>query len=237
MARSKPAGKGPAKETNALPTRPPPARGRSKLPVSGSEVPYTTLTYGTPWGVGNNNCYAYALGRYAREGGTKLQPGNVARVGGEVDLTRCDSVVQRALRDLRGAGYAAPADAPCRKGYYKTMAFLAKGNDYHWYKQHRDALVSLPRRVPSVARLAAALGVDRAQVYAASPPEPGDTVLVKDANIWSHKQGLATGPLLKDSCGKVIDDPRTACRTYTKKLDYTSFCGAVCVRKNGGSRR
>ena len=34
------------------------------LPLSGSERKYTNKRWGTSTGVGNNNCYAYAVGDY-----------------------------------------------------------------------------------------------------------------------------------------------------------------------------
>ena len=202
-----------------------------RLPLSGSEEPFTSVTYGTPRGVNNNNCYGWAIGRYRGSGGVKLQPGNLSASPGTLNLSACDSVVQRALADLKGDAYSRPADAPCARGYYKVMAFLAKNNDYHWYKQHKDVMVKLSTAVRDVAGVARALGVRRGQVYAGTPrPKPGDTVLVKDAGLWSHKQGFATPPLLRDACGKAIRDPRRACRKYSDRLNYTDYCGALCVK-------
>lgn len=206
--------------------------GTPTLPVSGSEPPFTDLTYGSPRGRGNNNCYAWAIGRYRNSGGQKLQPGNLSGSRDrDVDLRSCDAITTRAMQDLRDRAYRSRPEQPCRRGYYKVMAFLAPGTDYHWYKQHRDALVRLTDEVPTVAALARSLGVPPNQVYApTAAPKPGDVVLVKDARLWSHKQGLATGPLLKDACDRAIRDPRAACKKYTDDLNYTRFCGAMCVR-------
>ncbi len=49
-------------------------------------------------------------------------------------------------------------------------------------------------------------------------------------NTWSHKMGWATGPLLTDSCGKAIKDPRKACKNYS--FNYKNYCSSMCVRKN-----
>lgn len=202
------------------------------LPVSGSEEPFTDLTYGTPRGRGNNNCYAYAIDSYRNAGASKLQPGNLSlRNGAAMNLSSCDAITTRAMADLKNRGYAAPPESACKKGYYKVMAFLAPGNDYHWYRQHKDALVRLTTEVPTVAALARSMGVPSSRIYAPSArPRVGDVVLVKDAKLWSHKQGHATGPLLKDACGKAIRDPRVACKKYTEELNYTQFCGAMCVK-------
>ena len=202
------------------------------LPVSGSEQPFTDLVYGTPRGKGNNNCYAWAIDDYRNGGNRKLQPGNLSgKAGQNMDLGSCQAITSRAMADLKDRGYAASADTPCKRGFYKVMAFLAPGNDYHWYKQHKDAVVRLSAEVPTIAALAKAMGVRPADVYSpSSSPGPGDVVLVKNAKVWSHKQGHATGPLLRDACGRSIRDPRKACRTYSPDLDYTTYCGSMCVK-------
>lgn len=215
---------------NALPSAPANARV-GKLPLSGSEDTYTDLTYGTRRGKGNNNCYGYAIDHYRNAGNDKLQPGNLAASPGNVDLRSCDTLTGRTLADLRGRAYRVEAEAPCRRGYYKIMGFLAPDTDYHWYKQNKDALVRMGGRLRDLASLSRALGVSPKQLVSPSPaPRAGDVVLVKDAGLWSHKQGFATGPLLKDACGKAISDPRKACRDYGK-LNYTQYCGALCVKK------
>jgi hypothetical protein len=216
---------------NALPASPSPSR---RLPVSGAEDVYSDLTFGDPRGKGNNNCYAYAIDAYSNSGGRKLQPGNASMAPGGLDLGSCAALRARALADLRGRAYAADPDAPCRPGHYKVMAFLAPGSDYHWYKQHTDALVRVGR-TRDVASLAKALGVPAARLQAPGGGRlgrlrPGDLVLVRGANLWSHKQGFATGPLLRDACDRAITDPRKACRDYGNGLDYKDFCGAMCVR-------
>lgn len=224
---------------NSLPTSPSPPSAR-RLPLSGSEETYTDLVYGSPRGRGNNNCYAYAIDSYSNSGGRKLQPGNASGATTDLDLGSCAALRSRTAADLGNKAYAVDPEAPCRAGHYKVMAFLAKGNDYHWYKQHRDALVRLPDRLRDLAALSRALGVRPSQVVSAGrgrQGRAGDLVLVRDAGLWSHKQGLATGPLLKDSCGKAITDPRKACRKYGDRLNYTDFCGAYCVRAPPGAGR
>lgn len=216
---------------NVLPTKPPP-KGKA-LPIAGSERTYTDLTYGTRAGVNNNNCFAYAFDRFREVGNLKLQPGDIAGVGGDIDLSTCKSVMDRSMADMRkiDGGYLEKPERACKPGFHKVMAFLAKDNDYHWYRQHKSALVRLSEELRTVAAMARALGVNPKQIYSpTSKPKAGDTVLVKNAGLWSHKQGLATGPLLKDACGKAIRDPRKACRRYSDTLDYTQYCGSICVK-------
>jgi len=58
-------------------------------------------------------------------------------------------------------------------------------------------------------------------------------------NLWAHKLGWGTRPLLVDAKGKTITDPRTANRKYD--FNYTKLCGSYCVRvgkaKTGNSQR
>lgn len=215
---------------NYLPSLPSPSPG-ARLPLSGSEDTYTDLVYGSPRGTTQNNCWAYAIDEYRNSGDTKLQPGNLSRQDGELQLEGCASLRGRAAGDLRGRAYRELPERPCRRGFYKIMAFLAPGRDYHWYKQHGDALVTMPRKFRDLPAMARALGVSPSQLVSPrSDPRPGDLVLVKGAGVWSHKQGFATGPLLRDSCDRVITDPRRACRNYGGDMHYKQYCGSWCVR-------
>jgi hypothetical protein len=203
---------------------------RNALPMSGSETTFDNHAFGTPMGKGNNNCYAWAIDDYRTQGGVKLQPGNMARANRGLDLHSCKDLQRRALADLGGRAYEAIPEQPCRRGHYKIMGFLDPGNDYHWYRQHRDSLLRASTKLRNTAQLARALGVGVDQVHAATKtPRKGDLMLVEDTGVWSHKRGFATAPILKDACGKIIKDPRTACRDYGD-LNYTEFCGALCVR-------
>lgn len=50
------------------------------------------------------------------------------------------------------------------------------------------------------------------------------------ANLWSHKQGWAGGPLLIDASGKTIHDPRKANFKYKPGYHYTKMCSVWAVR-------
>lgn len=221
--------------TNSLPLADAVANAAAhRLPLSGSEQPFNDLSlYSARRGVGNNNCYAYAIDAYRNSGSNKLQPGNISKATGSMNLGSCAALRLRTLADLKGRAYAVDAEKPCNRGYYKVMAFLAKDNDHHWYKQHGDAMVKLTDKMRSLADLSRALGVRPSQLQSPSrSPKPGDMVLVKGAGLWSHKQGFATPPLLRDACGRAISDPRRACRNYGNNLNYTEFCGAFCVKRD-----
>jgi len=49
-------------------------------------------------------------------------------------------------------------------------------------------------------------------------------------NLWSHKQGHASGPLMIDASGKTIIDPRRSDRKWKPGFHYTKFCSAYGVR-------
>jgi hypothetical protein len=66
---------------------------------------------------------------------------------------------------------------------------------------------------------------------------PGKIIEFK-CNLWAHKQGWGTRPILVDAKGKTIYDPRKANRNYGR-LNYSKLCGVYCVRagkaKSGNS--
>jgi hypothetical protein len=208
------------------------------------------LLYATPVGKGNNNCYAYAVDHYTNSGETKLQPGDLAGPGGVpgdgpgVDLGTCDDIVRKALDDARAMGWSLrylgmPGDGACPSGSYKIACVIAPNTDFHWYRHHKDLLyrVKTPR---TVADIAAEFGVPVRDVDAPNGKTvaAGDMVLIKNADVWSHKQGFSpAGPLLKDSCGRLIKDPWKACRDYGLELKYTVACGAFCLDKSALTNR
>ena len=199
------------------------ANSKNNMPLSGSEETFSEDTYGTTKGRLGNNCYQWAIDAYSDRKNFKLQPGQIAGIDTDIDLSDCRDLKRRVLADLKGDIYSANADKPCRKGFYKIMNVLAKNSDYHWYKQNRDVLVRTDRH--SAEDIARTFRVPVANVAMGR-----SHALVLGADVWSHKQGNATGPLLKDACGKIIKDPRKACRDYPV-YKYDTFCGAYCVRK------
>lgn len=202
-----------------------------KLPLSGSEPLFSELEYGAPRGKDNNNCYAYAIGSYRVGGNYKLQPGNLSSQSSNMNASSCRFLNDRALDDNRRRGIYKLRDggSRCRRGFYKIMSFIDKDKDYHWYVQNGSLLY---RVLPGETRatIAKKFGVPVRNIV--SPMRTlsgGDMVYVRDAGVFSHKQGLATGPLLVDAAHKVITDPRRANRNYGD-LNYRRACGAFCIR-------
>jgi len=55
-----------------------------------------------------------------------------------------------------------------------------------------------------------------------------DKVITFPVNLWAHKLGWGTRPLLVDASGMTITDPRKADRNYS--FHYNTLCGGYCVR-------
>lgn len=205
--------------------------------VRNASETYSNALYGSPVGTSQNNCYAYAIDHYKESGGDKLQPGELASVPGKLNLGNCDDLVSRALADAKAMGWTLRTlrdGERCAEGY-KIVAVLAPNNDFHWYRHHKDLLyrVKTPRSSEDLAR---EFDVPRNNVIVpkvdASRVDVGDIVLIRNADVWSHKQGFSPdGPLLRDACGKIIKDPKLACRNYGSGLDYTAVCGTFCFKK------
>jgi hypothetical protein len=63
-----------------------------------------------------------------------------------------------------------------------------------------------------------------------TPIAPG-RIIRFPVNLWSHKQGHASGPLMIDASGKTIVDPRRSDRKWKPGFHYTKFCSAYAVRR------
>jgi hypothetical protein len=72
--------------------------------------------------------------------------------------------------------------------------------------------------------------VKRPAAKAGTPVTPG-RIIRFPANLWAHKQGHASGPLLVDASGKTIVDPRKSNRKWQPGFHYTKFCAAYGVQR------
>ena len=222
------------KSFNGTPTKP--ARGVPKM--SGSEEPFTSFVYGTDrWGKTNNNCYAFAIDYFRGTMNKKLQPGELSKtLKRDDDLTDPQILKERTLSDLatkKNGGYSAGPCEKCKKGYYKVMAFVGKGQDYHWYRQVSDMMIPSDGK-KTVSNIAKEIGVDKSQIDSPSSnkPKDGEPILIKNAGLFAHKRGFAELTVL-DASGKFIKDPRVANRNYGD-IDYNTFAGAFCVNATFG---
>lgn len=209
-----------------------------KLPANGYEYIYGDPKWNTERGIRSNNCYSYAMGDYLPYRRNKAVVGDLAGYEHDIRYDSCGPLKERILKDNPGRVYEERAEAPCKNGYYKIMMFVSTlrddtrdYGDFHFYKQHRDVVYSV-QPDDTVDSIAAFFGIPKETVQEAAGTKkklkPGQEIFLKDANVFSHKLGWATGALLTDSCGKRIDDPRKACRKYG--LTYDSYCGSYCVR-------
>jgi len=212
-----------------------------RLPVSGSEPKFTQVMWGRAVGINNNNCYAYAVGDYEKKRSYKSVPGERAGLStsGSSYLS-CKVLPKMVVADNPKKVYISRAESKCRPGYYKVMMFLSPGvrtyfkqGDFHFYKQHSTVEYKV-KKGNTYEEIAKFFKVPLARVKKASAstsPQPGKILKFK-CNVFSHKRGWATGPLLTDAKGNVIIDPRKASKDYGR-LNYNKYCSSFCVKDRG----
>lgn len=221
---------------------------RRLLPLSGSEPDFGNARWSTEQGVRSNNCYSYAFNNLYPPGGQRNPPKAVPgdRSGSPYPpsfrFRSCKPVHERVLLDNPWDVYQVAPKARCKSGFYKAMMFVSSQpdshgdeyGDFHFYRQDKDVAYRVrPGDTPeSVARF---FGIDPAEV-GAGPLRPGSTLRLRNVGVFSHKLGNATKPLLHDSCGRAIQDPRKACRQHAS-IAYDKFCSAYCVRRGGAKTR
>ncbi|ABT15453.1 hypothetical protein FR483_N168R [Paramecium bursaria Chlorella virus FR483] len=202
------------------------------LPLSGSEENFTDFVYGSSrWGKKNNNCYAFALDWFRAGGQNKLQPGQLSKtLKSDDDLTDPKTLKARVIADLatkKDGGYISSPCVKCKEGYYKVMAVVDKGVDYHWYRQMGDMVIDTNGK--NTNTLARNMGIDKSQI---DIPTNSNKALIKKGGLFAHKRGLADLTVL-DASGKFITDPRTANRNYGD-TNYSTYVATYCINKNFG---
>ncbi len=209
------------------------------LPLSGSERKFVMGKWATPKGIQNNNCYAYAFGDYVAYRWQKSTPGNRSgRSNNGHTYTHCTELPNRVVSDNPTKVYKAKADETCKKGYYKVMMFVSPGRsnnyirqgDFHFYKQHGVVEYKI-KKGDTVASIAKFFKVPESRIRKAGPFKVGKLIVFK-ANVFSHKRGWATGPLLDDAKGNIIIDPRKSSRAYPG-INYEKYCSSFCVKESG----
>lgn len=206
-------------------------------PTSGSEI----LFRKEPWETGkrSNNCYAYAVNDYQKFRVSKSVPGAKVGKNGFHTYKNCKGLTKRVVDDNPKKVYATSASHKCKPGYYKIMMFVAPSNkynnsqgDFHFYKQHSklEHVIQPGETYASISRTYDVPYKRVLKVGGGKPPTPGKKIKIP-VNLFSHKRGWATGPLLTDACGKLIKDPRKSCRNYG--YNYSKYCSSYCVRNKG----
>lgn len=211
----------------------------NELPLSGSESKFTNRRWGSGKGITSNNCYAYAVGSYEAYRWQKSVPGDRSGLSNlPHNYTKCDDLPRRVISDNPKLIYKIDGDKKCKKGYYKIMMFVSSGRpknyirqgDFHFYKQHGvvEYKVKSGDTIKSVATF---FKIPEYRIKKAGKFIVGNRI-VFNANVFSHKRGWATGPLLGDANGKVITDPRKASKKYDE-LNYDKYCSSFCVKDRG----
>jgi LysM domain len=214
---------------------------------SGSEPVFDSAK----WPIIGNNCYDYAFGDLEPYRPMHSEPGARAHMKNGRVYTTCGDISKRILKDNPGKVYTVRPDTVCKPGYYKVMSFVAPENDegdlrgdFHFYKQvgsvrykikKGDTIASIAKffKVPQkVIRYACLIGERSARngLVDESAPFHGQVIMFP-VNLWAHKLGWGTAPLLVDASHKVIKDPRKANRRYG--YHYDTQCGTYCVRASG----
>ena len=147
-------------------------------------------------------------------------------------------LADRVVSDNPTKVYKARANERCKKGYYKVMMFVSPGRptnyirqgDFHFYKQHGVIEYKI-KPGDTIASVANFFKIPVSRIRGAGSFKVGKRIVFR-ANVFSHKRGWATGPLLKDARGNMIKDPRTSSRDYST-LNYKLYCGSFCVKNRG----
>ena len=206
-----------------------------KVPLSGSEPVYSWFPWGGS-GLHVDNCYAYAVGDHAKYRNNKSVPGNHSGQSSMFHTYRtCKGLAKRVISDNPKKVYQVGGDEKCKRNFYKIMMFVAPTNkyhnstgDFHFYKQHGLVKYTI-RKGDTPGKIAKFFKIAISKIPK-KLPAVGEITKIK-ANVFSHKLGWATGPLLYDAGGKVIKDPRTANRKYG--YNYTKYCSSFCVKNKG----
>jgi LysM repeat protein len=229
----KPAAKKPVRKLVKKPVR------KRLPPLSGSEIPFTYEPWRTK-GIRSNNCYAYAVNDYETYRYSKSVPGErTKKVWPYHDYTHCKGLSKRVIADNPRKVYKVKAETRCRPGFYKIMMVVAPSNkygnstgDFHFYKQHGMVDHTLTQG-QTLKQVAEKYNVPYSRILkAANGRKPVKGMKLKfKVNMWSHKMGWATGPLIRDAKKKIIKDPRTASRKYG--YNYSKYCCSMCVKNRG----
>lgn len=205
------------------------------LPLSGGEVAYSWKPWGDT-GFSTDNCYAYAVGDHAMYRDNKSVPGNHSGMSSMFHTYKnCKGLAKRVISDNPKKVYLARATEKCRKQFYKVMMFVAPTNayhnstgDFHFYKQHGVVNYTV-KKSDTRMKIARFFKIPLSRIPLRLPAA-GKIIKIR-ANVFSHKLGWATGPLLTDAKGKAIKDPRKANRKYG--FNYSKYCCSFCVKNKG----
>lgn len=209
-----------------------------KLPTSGdADDVFDPVPWSTPGAIAGSNCMAYALNDFSPVARPKATPGALAAARGnrrfvkELDSLSCPSLTRRLLSDNPGLIYKGKTNLPCKKGFNKVFMLATKKGrgrqDFHFLRLFNDVKYPIQPgdTISSVAH--------KFQVPLSKVSKLNDQFMfIKDAKVLSHKRGTFSGALLTDACGRIMFDPRLACRNYGD-LQYRLICGSFCAARRG----
>ncbi|KAG2449129.1 hypothetical protein HYH02_005877 [Chlamydomonas schloesseri] len=239
-------------------------RPRYLLPLSGAEPLYDdrdSRWFDVKEGALHGS-YSWALQDYKAEREEAPVPGDVwrAEMPSEEEMPpvlTCKDLVKQVLVDQHGREDVvtpAFAEQACPAGSYKVMAFAAPVPeddpavnycDHHFYVQHKDVNITLQKgdRLQDVANF---FKLPVEELYDANPglaqllpaadrPAPRErSLLVRGANVWSHKPSEWLPPRLHDGAGRAIHNPMRAVAAYSDDEGGLNelpavYCCSFCV--------
>jgi hypothetical protein len=196
-----------------------------------------------------NNCFAYAVGSFQKSRPHKSIPGG--NYGMSTNFSKCGW--SHLLKHHKGIEVMKNMHAPCKRGFYKVVSYTSPAGDFHWSKQHTKAVhVLMP--MDSIQGIVnfywnpkGNMGTKKAYkkkiqsiIYSKFKRRVSNKIphslwgkkITIPVNMWSHKRGWATPPLLIGYEGKPIFDPRKPGFNYPG-MNYSNTCKAYQVKEKG----
>jgi LysM domain len=221
------------------------AKGKNKLPTSGSEPVLDMKKWSSRKGIGNGNCYSFALDNYSSNRPIKATPGDRTSTPG-LDAITCPILRKKLLADNPSKVTPVAAKTRCNKGSYKIyMAADKNGNDFHFYRQVGDIKYQV-QPGDTLQSIAKFFSISVAHVKACNPKlknplKPKSVIYLRKINQFIHKRGFSS-VFLTNAKGKRIDNPaKPSTGDYSKTeafgLNYSKSCGFYCVKPGAKSSR
>jgi len=184
---------------------------------------------------GANNCYAYAMGDFRKHRAMKSIPGWWAGVRTNHPFTYCQGIKDLVLADGGKNVRVIHPRARCQAGWHKVVLVTSPQGDFHWARLNKSVRYFVKSR-DTVTGIAKFFNVPTKVIRdAMRHAGMGSTLfphrkLYFKAEVWSHKRGWATPPLLTGSNGNRLNGLQAHKQMAYKGMNYSQFCNAFCVR-------
>lgn len=199
-------------------------------------MPTPVFTRGERWSKYKhaNNCYAYAIGDFRKSRAMKSIPGWWAGIRTNHPFTYCKGIKDLVLADGGKNIKVINPKARCQAGWHKVVLVTSPQGDFHWARLNKSVRYFIKSR-DTLGGIAKFFGVSQKVIKDALRRRglkglvPHKVISFK-AEVWSHKRGWATPPLLTGSDGKPLRGLRAHKQLNYPGMNYKNFCGAYCVK-------